>query len=826
MVSTRGKKRKLDEEGTRADDTETETVAAKEEDEETEGPEQQALDFEHGDLWFEDGNVILTAEDVGFKVYRGILCKHSDVFSALLAQDEASAQSLTLDGCPVIALEDTSAELLCLLSALHDSASQYCSDDHVLTFQEVACMLRLGTKYKLEHIRKEAIRRLKQCFPSDLKDFITRDTSSKLKYTEAEDSSNYCARSSVRVSSKDRAYTIILARQFDLPDLLPAAFYSCAQLKFAFCMKLHWDATSNSGFKLSHSDANRLGKGSSHLKFAMSRSFRSILDGPQRGCLDRQSCQSNMNKNIRSLWDAQIHFMNVLMDADRMDFDEPVPRIGLTPRRELDSWLSEVLRGSIPHIHFSYHRILAGTLSPWKFCLRVVDTTASAGQKQKLVKIDSPSLAVKVDTANAVSKRKMAIAKVKCGTRGKQHGVQSLQGQLHSLAAVGSLTRPLRHASTGHKRRISQVDDAAEQPEQSSSERQVPMTGHDLEKGPGKDRDEVDRSTSLEGLGLKRGEIWFEDGNLILVTQKVAFKVFRGIISQHSEIFRDMFDMPQPARQDKVDGCLMVNLSDSPEDLVCLLSALHNSASRFFNDDHALQFDEVSAMLRLGSKYMIDHVREEAIRRLKQCFPNDLEDYVTPHTQSSLFYHDDKRDASDYCPQSSVYVKLRDCPRAVSLARAHDLGCVLPAAFYACVQLTHKALLRSQVLGSNTLSSDDLVRCLEGKKRLAQFNDSTWGLSWTGPADDCTQRSVCQRTMRKRLEIVWKRESSTYNALLDSGRLDYELKPQPCNACTEKLRTSFGERRRLAWTSLRSIFDLSAAPEAEEANSADEGQQQ
>ena len=47
----------------------------------------------------------------------------------------------------------------------------------------------------------------------------------------------------------------------------------------------------------------------------------------------------------------------------------------------------------------------------------------------------------------------------------------------------------------------------------------------------------------------RRGEPWFDDGNIILLPEsesKVGFKVHRGVLSRHSEVFRSMFDIPQP----------------------------------------------------------------------------------------------------------------------------------------------------------------------------------------------------------------------------------------------------------------------------------------
>lgn len=71
-------------------------------------------------------------------------------------------------------------------------------------------------------------------------------------------------------------------------------------------------------------------------------------------------------------------------------------------------------------------------------------------------------------------------------------------------------------------------------------------------------------------------DIWFEDGNIVLEAGRKQFKVHRGILALHSSVFKDMLSVPQPpsSDQDSVDGCAVVRLSDSAEDLEIVLRAL------------------------------------------------------------------------------------------------------------------------------------------------------------------------------------------------------------------------------------------------------------
>lgn len=98
-------------------------------------------------------------------------------------------------------------------------------------------------------------------------------------------------------------------------------------------------------------------------------------------------------------------------------------------------------------------------------------------------------------------------------------------------------------------------------------------------------------------------EFWYSDGNIILVARDVEFRVFKGILAEHSPVFRDMFSLPQPlpakpsvASAD--DMCPVVHLSDSPEDLRHVLRVyMPKGSPRYIRDtarpvglaDHDLQ---------------------------------------------------------------------------------------------------------------------------------------------------------------------------------------------------------------------------------------------
>ncbi len=71
---------------------------------------------------------------------------------------------------------------------------------------------------------------------------------------------------------------------------------------------------------------------------------------------------------------------------------------------------------------------------------------------------------------------------------------------------------------------------------------------------------------------------WFEDGNIVLIAANVAFKVHRGQLSRHSEVFEGLFDLPQPPQEvdDVYDGTPFVELHDSAQDVGYFLGALYD----------------------------------------------------------------------------------------------------------------------------------------------------------------------------------------------------------------------------------------------------------
>lgn len=85
-----------------------------------EGPAKPAR---HPDYYFADGNIVLVAGDVTFRVHSGILCRHSKVFNDVIDPSHPrNVQQEIIDGCPCARLDDNPEDLAVILDCLYDGA--------------------------------------------------------------------------------------------------------------------------------------------------------------------------------------------------------------------------------------------------------------------------------------------------------------------------------------------------------------------------------------------------------------------------------------------------------------------------------------------------------------------------------------------------------------------------------------------------------------------------------------------------------------------------------------------------------------------------------
>ncbi|GJE90699.1 hypothetical protein PsYK624_068430 [Phanerochaete sordida] len=117
------------------------------------------------DLWFEDGTIVLQAENTLFRVYTGILARHSPFFKNLftLPQPEVIER---YDDCPLVKLaEDNAQDAHDFLLALHDIDAP---DSLMTDAFSIVALLELSAKYEANSLRHKVLKTLVPYFPSTL----------------------------------------------------------------------------------------------------------------------------------------------------------------------------------------------------------------------------------------------------------------------------------------------------------------------------------------------------------------------------------------------------------------------------------------------------------------------------------------------------------------------------------------------------------------------------------------------------------------------------------------------------------------------------------
>ena len=74
-------------------------------------------------------------------------------------------------------------------------------------------------------------------------------------------------------------------------------------------------------------------------------------------------------------------------------------------------------------------------------------------------------------------------------------------------------------------------------------------------------------------------DFWFNDGNIVIIAQVVAFRVHMSVMARHSDVFAGLFAVPQPPPHGipvgMFDDVPSVHVSDTSYDIRMLMRALY-----------------------------------------------------------------------------------------------------------------------------------------------------------------------------------------------------------------------------------------------------------
>ncbi|KAI0640026.1 hypothetical protein C8Q77DRAFT_1152936 [Trametes polyzona] len=306
----------------------------------------------------------------------------------------------------------------------------------------------------------------------------------------------------------------------------------------------------------------------------------------------------------------------------------------------------------------------------------------------------------------------------------------------------------------------------------------------------------------------KDKDFWLEDGNIVIIAQKSAFRVHKGVLSRRSEVFSGLFTVPQPEDDDgveKLEGVPVVRVQDSSHDFRHLLRALYDGID---TDMDERPWAELAALARLAHKYGLDTLLQVTLKRIRVVIPTE---YQLWKSYESLESFREMGGLEERAFEIEAYNLLRQCGNEEMALVALEM----------CTDLSLPTLLHGCQRADGTLEKlppDDLERCLLAREaisaRSARYNSQFADV--TSPdREPCTSPALCLpmfRLMRQSIEEMQDlRGNHTEHykrRMVVRLSVDRYHKGGICSACAEHQESSNSRFCQGLWEDLPAIMGI------------------
>ncbi|KAJ7669567.1 hypothetical protein B0H17DRAFT_1335743 [Mycena rosella] len=298
---------------------------------------------------------------------------------------------------------------------------------------------------------------------------------------------------------------------------------------------------------------------------------------------------------------------------------------------------------------------------------------------------------------------------------------------------------------------------------------------------------------------VRSTEFWFEDGTVILQVENMLYRVYRGLLSSRSAVFRDTFSIPQPQAagdRNEIEGCPVVQLHEKAKDFAHFLRALHHYGSH--KTCAVSGIFTLTSVIRLSDKYDAALLRHSMVEILSDLYPSALH----------------KWRARDDAVPAGYNAQLIDHIPALNIARKMDIRSILPGVMYevCCWNSLEEILYGVSASEKHALKTIDNVedrkRCalaiphLISAQRLVFTNYLTPGEDDANP--ECADIAACDAERLRWLAI-------DLPTVENMDVLDEELAWESfavCSSCLDAAKDTYTEDREAVWNRLPSIFNL------------------
>ncbi|KAJ7046044.1 hypothetical protein C8F04DRAFT_1322547 [Mycena alexandri] len=289
------------------------------------------------------------------------------------------------------------------------------------------------------------------------------------------------------------------------------------------------------------------------------------------------------------------------------------------------------------------------------------------------------------------------------------------------------------------------------------------------------------------------------------IAETTLFRISRDFLALRSPIFGDMLSIPTPENAETMEGCPIVRLPDSANDITYFLKAL--LYSEFFEPFPApTSFPIIAGVLRMSHKYEVDVLRKRALIHFASRLPTTLQNWGTWGTWSPEI--------------SSHYLE------AILLARQTSALWILPAA---CYSVCSRVEIGNIIIGldghRDSLKSTDVVTCARGVRYLdttatSKIFDSLWSRTISG----CENPLRCAEERRaKRLEAEIFRAFELGDVrpppnlhFLEARHFEHLVVTAVCRVCKSHSEAANQAARQSLWDRLPELFNLPPWAELEQ----------
>nr|GAT50392.1 predicted protein [Mycena chlorophos] len=305
-------------------------------------------------------------------------------------------------------------------------------------------------------------------------------------------------------------------------------------------------------------------------------------------------------------------------------------------------------------------------------------------------------------------------------------------------------------------------------------------------------------------------DLWFNDCGLVIRADDTVFRVSRDFMAAQSPIFRDMLALPTPDNAELYEGCPMVTLPDSKDDVTVFLKALvyHD----FFSPNVGENSSSVLAgVLRLSHKYEVASLLRRAVVHISTLFPTTLAGWQVRHANQS------------------VWEPLVAGGDVIVLARQLSMDWLLPFAFYETCRVARELYMLDP---DTKIARDDVYRWVLGCRILPDEVSKMLSFLWD-PIEQCEfihfDLPGSTPCTTHRLSVRRKAERNRIFSTTDSLRGPLEIwidkhwssiTGKVCPSCLTEMKERHATAQQDFWSRLPAIFDLPSWDELEKLKAA------